>query len=295
MEEENEKEAAAVAAAMRPPKRRRSVGADGQQVPPGGGSGLEQGSLDDLDLISGLPDEVLGTVVSFLPTKDGARTQVLSRRWLPLWRSPMAPLNLVVDCNLCNEQSRAAVVSKILSDHPGPARRFSVLIASLRGSRAKVVPWFRSQTLAGLQELEVTNLHRKGYPLPRGVMTRFAPTLRLLKLSSCCRFRVKAPLSFPHLKQLILHNVGVSEDSLQRIISGGAVLESVSLSSVGFGRLCISSPTLRSINLHSLRSKGSELVIEDAPCLERLLLDFLEDVPVTIQVIQAPKLQILGF
>jgi hypothetical protein len=285
----------AAAVVMRAPKRRRSVGTGGQQVPQGRGSGLvvEQGSLDDLDLISGLPDEVLGTVVSFLPTKDGARTQVLSRRWLPLWRSRMAPLNLVVDLDLCDEQSRAAVVSKILSDHPGPARRFSVLIASRRGSRAKVVPWFRSERLAGLQELEVANLYKKGYPLPRGVMARFAPTLRLLTLSSCCRFRVKAPLSFPRLKHLILHNVGVSDDSLRCLISGCAVLQSASLSSMRFGCLCITSPTIRSINLHSPRSKGSELVIEDAPCLESLLLDFPKDGLATIQVIRAPKLQIL--
>jgi hypothetical protein len=38
-----------------------------------------------------------------------------------------------------------------------------------------------------------------------------------------------------------------------------------------------------------------ELVIEDAPCLERLLPIRSHDGPLTIRVIRAPKLEILGF
>jgi hypothetical protein len=197
----------------------------------------------------------------------------------------MAPLNLVVDRDLCSDPSRvAAVVSKILSDHPAPARRLSIHIIPHRGFRAKVAPWFLSEMLAGLQELEVTNPRRKCYPLPRHALTRFAPTLRLLKLSGCRRLR-ELP-SFPRLKQLILSDVGISDDSLQRMISSCAVLESLSLRSA---------QTLRSIDLHALRSKGLELLIEDAPCLERLLPDFPDDGLATIRVIRAPKLQILGF
>jgi hypothetical protein len=110
-----------------------------------------------------------------------------------------------------------------------------------------------------------------------------------------CQFRDLVALpSFSHLKQLILFDVIISEDSLQCMISGCTALESLWLCN-RFGRLCISSRTLRSIKLYACRTKGAELVIEDAPCLERLLPNCPNDGPATIRVIHAPKLRILGF
>ncbi|WVZ62782.1 hypothetical protein U9M48_012484 [Paspalum notatum var. saurae] len=90
-------------------KRRRSD-RKGRQTP---GSGSGEGE-DNIDPISCLPGAVLGTIISFLPTKDGTRTQSVSRRWRPLWHGS-APLNLQVDRSLSGQdRRRIAVVSKIL-------------------------------------------------------------------------------------------------------------------------------------------------------------------------------------
>ncbi|CAN6273514.1 unnamed protein product [Urochloa humidicola] len=88
-----------------------------QEPLPSGGSGV-----GGADLISLLPDEILGSIVSLLPTDEGARTQILSSRWRHLWRS--APLNLEAPSGVgwINE----VVASRILAEHKGVARRFSV-------------------------------------------------------------------------------------------------------------------------------------------------------------------------
>jgi hypothetical protein len=139
------------------------------------GTARKRGRRSDAgDLISRLPDAILGTIISLLPTKDGGRTQALSRRWRHLWRS--APLNLEV----CLWQTTAAHVlaaRTIISRHAGPARRFC--FPCLRGhvTCAELETWLRSPALAGLQELHISYGHYSApagtsYPLPPSVLLK---------------------------------------------------------------------------------------------------------------------------
>nr|XP_045088194.1 FBD-associated F-box protein At3g52670-like [Aegilops tauschii subsp. strangulata] len=245
--------------------------------------GVDGGSAG---LISRLPDTVLGSIVSLLPTEEGARTQVISRRWRPLWRS--APLNLAVDCGPKNKD----LITKILSEHPGPARRFSVCIAR---DNDKIDGWLSAQALDNLQEVEITYIKEKFWDSNMEKLFRVAKFHYTLFPCSI----VQLSLKLPCLKQLTLERVTISQVVLRSMLSGCPALESLELKeNWGIGRLCISSQTLKSLGFCADKRIGGiilqELVIKDAPCLERLLQLDAKGCRASIRIICAPKLKILG-
>ncbi|CAL5077795.1 unnamed protein product [Urochloa decumbens] len=268
---------------------------------------------EEVDLISLLPDGVLGDIVSFLPTKDGIRTQLLSSRWRHIWRSS-APLN--VHLHDIWQSTRLADVSRALSAHPGPGRRFSVHIDDEGYADAALDAWLRSPALDNLQELEIHFSSRLLYWgtqslwLPASVF-RFSPTLRVASFKACVIpdaiiIGNNNPNYWSVLKQLTLSSVRISEGSLHALLAGGGcpVLESLLLLDNNVcPRYRIASPSLRSIGVRSrwgyeCGADGEDhpgllqLVIEDAPCLERLLL--FRGVEIDVSVISAPRLAILG-
>jgi hypothetical protein len=60
------------------------------------------------------------------------------------------------------------------------------------------------------------------------------------------------------------------------------------------GRLPIRSPSLKSLGIGGISYEKEEFIIEDTPCLERLLLYCPRDEGKSIRVNRAPKLEILG-
>jgi hypothetical protein len=96
------------------------------------------------------------------------------------------------------------------------------------------------------------------------------------------------------------------EETLHSVLSGCPVLESLLIDNcTGLRRLVINSQTLRSIAVcdDGLMAKHfdfikvdhmDEIVIEDAPRLERLIRSLQFEPTPIIRVIRAPKLEILG-
>lgn len=260
-----------------------------------------------VDRISNLPDPILGEIVSLLRTKQGARTQVLSTRWRHIWRS--APLNL--DCRRLpdDHDKLGRFVSRVITTHPGPGRRFRVPAYCLQDRAATVDAWLRSPALHGLQELDFCHVYnyrpRTVLPLapPPASAFRFSATLRVVTIGRCLLpDSTVQGLHLPQLKQLGLERVSISEAMLSYLIARCPALECLLIYYI-LGLQCarINSSSLRSIGVRLRRGSGPdadehqfrELVIENAPCLERLLrVDILDGLLLTVGA--APKLATLG-
>uniref|UniRef100_A0A453SC23 Uncharacterized protein n=1 Tax=Aegilops tauschii subsp. strangulata TaxID=200361 RepID=A0A453SC23_AEGTS len=234
------------AAAMEAPE------SDIGEPPPGAG-----GAEDGVDHISGLPDAVLGDIISLLPTREGARTQTLASRWRHLWRS--APLNLDYYDLPAEGDVLIRLISQILSAHAGSGRRLCVSAHHLYHHPATVDAWLRSAGLSNLQELEFCCA---GDPLVLPAVT--APS-------------VSRPASvWPHSA-----NAASPTASSRRFISPSSS----------------SSHLKRTIGVRAgnagYRGKLVKVSIEDAPCLERLL-QLNITTGLDISIISAPNLETMG-
>jgi hypothetical protein len=251
--------------------------------PPNAGGG--RGGSDDVNRISGLPDAVLGEILSLLSTKEAGHAQILASRWCHVWvasplvldgadlyNKPKALLSDSSDESGDSDEDEKALtaayealvcaVTHILSVHPGPVRRFSIPRFSipslyLHNRPTTVDAWLSSPTLDNLQELEFCERYDMiwyiaPYPLapPPASTFRFSATLRVATFGKCVLPDSSVEgVHFPFLKQLGLEGVSISEGSLHTIISSFPVLECLLLKdSFGVGCLRISSNSLRSHN-----------------------------------------------
>ncbi|CAL5089842.1 unnamed protein product [Urochloa decumbens] len=282
-------------------KKKRSSHIQESAPPPGAGEG---GGAGEADRISGLPDAILGEIISLLPTKDGARTQVLASRWRHLWRA--APLNLdSVGFPAEDDDAYARAVSRILSTHRGPGRRFRVAAHLIHSRPDTVDAWLRSPALDNLQEIDFYHRSMDPYQLrpspspPPASISRFSGSLRVATFSKCrIPDSLAETLCFPELKQLGIEKVRISEGAFQSLISSCPALECLFVNeSFGFSCLRINSNSLRSIGVRAQRCwrdepRFDELIIEDAPCLEKLL--YADRFGIRLSVVAAPKLTTFG-
>ncbi|KAL6897382.1 hypothetical protein ACP4OV_007078 [Aristida adscensionis] len=267
------------------------------------------GAGGGVDRLSDLPVDIVGDIVSLLPTKEAARTQLLSRHFSQIWAR--APLNLDNLELPDDDEAFCSAVSRILATHNGPGRVFRVPAHLLHDHGDAMAGWFDSPALDKLQEMHLCSVHhgRSGpnllqrSPVPPASAFRCSSTLRVINLSICSvPDGMAQTLSFPKLQKLALMEVNISEGSLHGLMAASPVLDCLMLSNCfGFRRVRINSATLRDMAVsasYNYEGMGvicfQEHIIEHAPVLRSFI--FLDEnaTDLKVSVISAPGLETLG-
>ncbi|XP_037405793.1 F-box/LRR-repeat protein 13-like [Triticum dicoccoides] len=245
---------------------------------------------DDDDRINCLPDVLLRNIISRLPTKDAARTTILSSRWRSLWASTPVRLD---DAGLV-----PTAVTAALNSHPGPVTSARLSSEHLAYQEPDVLDsWFASLAAKNVEELSVVN---GSWPAecewrpPPGLLG--CASLRRLWLG-LCQFPDISGLApaFPSLQELGIVHCSMQDRELHAVLPRCPELERLAfVLTQDYPRyIHIWSESLQSLVVW--RSMVREVHLDDAPNLERLLLEPIGGASTHVKIINAPRLKIFGY
>lgn len=241
------------------------------------------------------------SILSYLPLRDAARSTVLSSRWRHLFDQSL------LDFNACQpfppEGGRGcdwvihAIDSILAAPRHIPIRSFRFVMygKGFIKHTGTVARWFRTLASRGVRELDVDMLYTVPKPPLPALLLQFA-SLQTLRVCHCDLpdYAQAGALWLPVLRTLDLSNVGVTQHTLQAMLSHCPSLECAKLKNItGAGKICLRSKSLT--RLYGDFGNLKELVITDAPNLEELVGIGLPSGAATLKIDFAPKLQVLGY
>uniref|UniRef100_A0ACD5VDP5 Uncharacterized protein n=1 Tax=Avena sativa TaxID=4498 RepID=A0ACD5VDP5_AVESA len=230
----------------------------------GGGASSEE------DRLSGLPDDVLHSILGVLPLKHVVRTSALSTRWAPIWLHALAASAVLdfTDRDFVRGQSPAqitAIVGRVLGIHgAAPIDVLRVALSPLNALGPDpdvVVGWIAAALGRGAREVGVDLGRRRVLDegdgrasllqLPADLF-QVENSLSVLGLGGCSlRHVLPGAAGLAGLASLSLDRVDVTDDALRGVVLECRLLEYVSLRSCHL---------LVSVRVAGERLRGLEIV-----------------------------------
>ncbi|XP_023636920.1 F-box/LRR-repeat protein 25 isoform X2 [Capsella rubella] len=185
-------------------------------------------SIDGVDSVSSLPDHILHSILSFVPSNIAIRTSALSKRWRHVWsESPYLSFDqLGLSPKSINETLSNYSATEITSFH---------LVTSLLSRIHFVNNWigFAISHGAASLSLDFRDSLVEDYKLPDFFYTNSSVEQLLIVSSGPVGLIPSCNVSWTSLKYLSLTCCKLSDESFPKILSGCPMLESLKLQSYG--------------------------------------------------------------
>ncbi|KAG2290000.1 hypothetical protein Bca52824_049604 [Brassica carinata] len=171
-------------------------------------------SSDGVDSISSLPDVILHTILSSLPTEIAIKTSILSKRWRHVW-----------------SHTPCDIINKILDRYKARKVMSFKLSASLQYDIPYVDRWIEFAMSRNVENMSLefgySGDHK--YHVPDSFYISNSFKQLSVKYSSIDLKLPSFPVSWTSLKILYLKSCKVSEECMDKILSGCPILESLTL------------------------------------------------------------------
>ncbi|KAJ3684167.1 hypothetical protein LUZ61_013331 [Rhynchospora tenuis] len=212
---------------------------------------------DQIDRLSSLPDDLLSTILSFLPIRTAARTSVLCRRFRHLWQT--SPSLHLISRDFCPHYFAAMVDSAVLRRSPSyPLLSLRLELSEYRHSpqTETLLPClFHKACSLGLRHLTIEGckLNPLSYTLflifsVNSLTSLSLPTLTFGRRG--CLFPSAAALT--NLKTLSVECYAVHSDKLNLLLSQLCSLEDLSIGVSTLRVFNLSSQTIKILKLTML-------------------------------------------
>ncbi|KAK8979520.1 hypothetical protein V6N11_073517 [Hibiscus sabdariffa] len=218
------------------------------------------------DLISDLPQSIIETILTRLPIRDAVRTSILSSKWRYKWAT-LTQLVFDEKCVILSndrckvEDSLVKFITRTLFLHQGPIHKFQLTTTYLQCC-PDIDQWLLFLSRNDIKELVLELGEGEWFRVPSCLFN--CKKLTRLDLFRC---EFDPPPSFKGflcLKSLNLHQVLVSPEAIENLISSCPLLESLGLSYFDSLALNIRAPNLKYL---CLEGEFKDICLENTPLL----------------------------